>query len=161
MIDCIDHGRKGDRDGYARVKVNGKQTKAHRLAYCQANGVSLGDIAGRVVRHSCDNPRCVNGDHLLLGSQADNIQDMMDRGRHRTGPRTLSPENARMIRDQPWVSARAWALLFGVSLNAIKYVKEGRTFANVTQAGKASQELRSGKAAPRIIGLPASLQIGG
>jgi HNH endonuclease len=37
--------------------------------------------AGRVVRHSCDNPRCINPDHLVLGSQADNLMDARVRGR--------------------------------------------------------------------------------
>lgn len=37
--------------------------------------------SGQVVRHSCDNPACVNPDHLLVGSYADNIKDMDDRGR--------------------------------------------------------------------------------
>lgn len=51
---------------------------AHRFAY----QTFVGPIPpGVVVRHSCDNPLCVNPDHLLLGSQQDNRADMAKRGR--------------------------------------------------------------------------------
>lgn len=38
---------------------------------------------GLVVRHSCDNPPCCNPDHLLIGTQQDNVNDMIERGRYR------------------------------------------------------------------------------
>jgi len=37
---------------------------------------------GHVVRHRCDNPPCINPEHLITGTQGQNIQDMIDRGRH-------------------------------------------------------------------------------
>ena len=51
---------------------------AHRVAYQLANG-QIPD--GLVVRHLCDTPRCCRPSHLLLGTQADNLQDARDRGR--------------------------------------------------------------------------------
>lgn len=40
---------------------------------------------GGVVRHTCDNKWCVNPDHLVLGTQAENMQDKVDRGRQAKG----------------------------------------------------------------------------
>lgn len=51
---------------------------AHRISYYLATGVDPGRL---VVRHTCDNRTCVNPDHLVLGSQKDNIADMYARDR--------------------------------------------------------------------------------
>lgn len=53
----------------------------HRLVYCEYNGVTLNDIAGKVVRHTCDNPRCINPAHLVIGTKADNNKDRAERNR--------------------------------------------------------------------------------
>ncbi|QHJ81717.1 MAG: hypothetical protein [Caudoviricetes sp.] len=80
MTDCIDHGQKGSTcrgkvAGYGRCNFEGKVTGCHRKAYCVAAGVSLASIDGLVVRHTCDNPRCINPEHLKLGTASDNMQD--------------------------------------------------------------------------------------
>lgn len=51
---------------------------AHKFSYELAHGLVP---AGKVVRHRCDNPKCVRPDHLLVGTQADNLADMRERGR--------------------------------------------------------------------------------
>lgn len=56
-------------------------TSLHRLVYVHHHGITLEDIAGQVIRHTCDNPRCVNPAHLLLGSKANNNKDRAERGR--------------------------------------------------------------------------------
>ena len=53
---------------------------AHRYALERKLGREL--EPGEVARHTCDNPICVNPDHLLPGTQRDNVDDMMRRGRH-------------------------------------------------------------------------------
>ena len=79
--DCIEHDRKCRGIGYGYLQHEGRQVLAHRLAYCQHKGLSLEAIKGLVVRHKCDNPKCINPDHLELGSQADNMADKVARGR--------------------------------------------------------------------------------
>lgn len=83
MTECIDHGKLGNAGGYASCYIEkGKYSMLHRVAYAKKAGVSLSDIANRVVRHTCDNPRCVNPDHLLIGTSSDNSRDCVERGRH-------------------------------------------------------------------------------
>lgn len=79
---------------YGSIKVGGKygkDLKAHRVVAIWQGW----DIAGRVVMHICDNTKCVNPAHLLVGTQYDNIQDMLRKGRnnHASGERNV---NARL-----------------------------------------------------------------
>jgi len=68
-------------DGYGFKTINKRRRLAHRVAYCKANGLPLEAIDGKVVRHMCDNPSCVNPEHLELGTHADNMRDKVLRGR--------------------------------------------------------------------------------
>jgi hypothetical protein len=64
--------------GYAECEIKGKRYRVHRLSY----EVFKGQIPeGKYVCHSCDNPSCVNPEHLFLGSAKENFDDMMSKGR--------------------------------------------------------------------------------
>ncbi len=65
--------------GYGKMMIAGKVVRAHRVSYELHVGAIPSEL---LIRHRCDNPACVNPDHLEPGTQADNIQDMMERGRH-------------------------------------------------------------------------------
>lgn len=67
--------------GYGNLTVEGKNEYAHRYAYRRACG-SIPD--GLFVLHRCDNPPCVNPEHLFLGTQIDNMQDCSQKGRVNT-----------------------------------------------------------------------------
>ena len=64
--------------GYGQVFVNKKTISAHKYTY----ETYKGPVApGLLVLHKCDNPSCVNPDHLFLGTQSDNMYDMYKKGR--------------------------------------------------------------------------------
>ena len=72
-----------DQNGYGRLGVRRdgwpRNPTAHRLSY----DLYRGEIpSGIFVLHRCDNPPCCNPSHLFLGTQADNIHDMLSKGRH-------------------------------------------------------------------------------
>jgi hypothetical protein len=68
--------------GYGRKNLGGKITLAHRHAWVLVNGLIP---RGLFVLHKCDNPACINTEHLFLGTQDDNMQDMIRKGRHKSG----------------------------------------------------------------------------
>ena len=78
--DCIDHGCKGYGLGYATawVEKDGRRftTTKHRKVHYESTGEWP-----EVVRHECDNPRCINPLHLIGGTQVDNMRDCKERGR--------------------------------------------------------------------------------
>src|SRR3546814_9693388 len=97
----------------------------------------------QVVRHSCDNPCCCNPAHLLVGTQSENLRDMVDRGRVPRGYKKptqtgrlnhqakLTERDVRAIRASGQ-SDRALAKRYGVSRNCIRCVLDRATWAHVT-----------------------------
>lgn len=68
-----------DKYGYPRANIRGNgNIKVHRYIFEQLHG-----FAPDVVRHTCDNPRCLRLSHMIAGSQLENIQDRVARGRTR------------------------------------------------------------------------------
>lgn len=96
--ECVEHSQKGNHFGYGRVFIDGKCQYMHRVVYAGKAGLSIYDIKDVIVRHTCDNPRCINPDHLIPGTRADNVKDMIDRGRACKPRRKLSMEEVNEIR---------------------------------------------------------------
>lgn len=124
MNECIEWEGCRKNYGYGWRTINGRNAYAHRAAYCEAHGLSLDDIKGKVVRHRCDNPACVNPDHLELGTQGDNLTDMAKRGRSTAGSRhgmsKLTDEQVAWVRMAcvkgcPVNGIAAWARRLGVA----------------------------------------------
>lgn len=69
--------KAGKVNGYGMIRVGDRQAKASRVSYALAHE----DPHGQLVLHTCDNPGCVNPNHLYLGTQLENAQDKVERGR--------------------------------------------------------------------------------
>jgi hypothetical protein len=96
--------------GYGAVRFGRATVLAHRLAYAMHYGV---DPAGKFVCHRCDNPPCVNPEHLFLGSPRDNVIDMHKKGRYRIG-------NVRYLTvGDTTDSLSGWSRRTGVSISCI------------------------------------------
>lgn len=76
-----------DKDGYGRIRVNGRQTRTHRLSY-EMHFETIPD--GMAVCHRCDTPACVRPDHLFLGTAGDNNEDRRRKGRSASGDANAS-----------------------------------------------------------------------
>ena len=92
MNGCILWTKSVGKHGYGQqtLTIPGVKKKvflAHRVAWAVANGIDPWSLTpDQIIRHTCDNPICVNPEHLLLGTQSDNMQDMVTRNRRAPYP---------------------------------------------------------------------------
>lgn len=120
-----------------------KKIFAHRFSYELAHG-KIPD--GFRVLHKCDTPRCVNPNHLFLGTMSDNAHDMVNKGRHgsKTHPERfergsrhhaakLTEDDIAKIKNlrEAGVYQKDIAKLFGVSQSVISNIETGTTWAHV------------------------------
>lgn len=139
--DCwIWKGKTITQKGYGLIQSGGKGSKhksVHRLSY----EMHIGEItAGLVVMHKCDNPSCVNPDHLELGTQSKNIKDAIERGRkiskppHKFGEShgasKLTELDVREIRGSS-IETKELARKFGVSKTTIERVRNRKTWSHI------------------------------
>lgn len=117
--------------GYGQIVINRKKFYAHRIAYELYNGPIP---AGLNILHKCDNPICVNPDHLRVGTQLENVQDMIAKNRNVKG--SLSPAaklneaDVRTIREDKRRNVEI-AVAFGVSQQSICDIRKGRSWSHV------------------------------
>lgn len=127
-------------DGYGRLKVHYRWNRAHRYSYAYY----VGPIpAGLNVLHRCDNRRCVNPDHLFLGTVIDNNLDMVAKGRNVPPPRGAGESNTqarytaeqviaiRQLHYDAGVSAPQIAHDLAISVKTIRDILTGRRWGHV------------------------------
>lgn len=117
------HEWVGSTDGrYGIIFRDGKRDKAHRVAWELQRGPVP---AGMRVLHRCDNPACVNVEHLFLGTQAENVRDMYAKQRNVA---RLSPSEVQAIREMRGRMTQAQiGLLFGVHRCTVRRIQLGHT----------------------------------
>lgn len=116
--------------GYGSIRCEGKQYMLHKLIYKRLKST----IPVDAVRHSCDNPRCWNPEHLIGGSQKQNMEDKVNKGRHQHGQlcynAALSEDTVRRIRQLP-INDTELAKELGVTKTAVRHARIGRTWKHV------------------------------
>lgn len=128
--------------GYGQTRIGGRAGRnilAHRLAWQMFRGPIP---EGLGVLHSCDNPCCVNPDHLFVGDQADNMEDMSRKGRwgpprnlptgaaHSRAMAKLSADDVRAIRADSRIH-KLIAAQYGVSQGSISRVQARKSFSHI------------------------------
>lgn len=126
-------------NGYGRISLGAKSLGsdgAHRVSWRIANKQEIPD--GMFVMHKCDNPCCVNPNHLTIGTPKDNSDDMIRKGRKKqviplgehNGKSLLNEEKVRVIRSST-LNHAALGRLLGVSSGCVRSVRIGRTWSHI------------------------------
>jgi HNH endonuclease len=153
-----------------RYVPKGQQMLAHRVSWILFRGdIPDSDAAhGTVVMHTCDNPRCVNPKHLQLGTQSDNVKDMVSKGRRIQGYVPSGAEHWNSAFSQADIDlicstagrTKELAERFGVHVATIKKLRrrngivgvDAGKFANKPLSQEAIDHIRSTKPGTRGLG---------
>ena len=125
MSNCIISPYTKNKAGYAYKTQKGKAYLHHRLVYMQHHSVTLNP--NQIVMHSCDNPSCINIDHLSIGSHQDNTNDKVNKHRHYS---KLSVNDVLFIRGSS-LSINELAEMFNVTNSTIYRVVSRRTYSHL------------------------------
>jgi len=140
--DCWEWTAHCNEHGYGRMKIDGKHQLAHRVSWLIHNGtipdIAGSDCRGTCVLHHCDNRKCVNPDHLFLGTHKDNLTDMANKGRsvpvvgdaHVFSKLTYKKVQEIIYKDQ-FFSQRILASEYGVSQRTIGNIVNRRSWKHV------------------------------
>lgn len=125
---CIEWQRAKDGD-YGTLNFRGKKQNVHRIAWL----LGVGEIKkGLLVCHECDNPPCINLDHLFLGTHKDNMLDAKMKGRMTRGEDSsqskLTEKDVIAIREMTDTNASI-GKMFGVAGSTISCIRHRKNWA--------------------------------
>ena len=130
---CTSHAT--DTNGYPVATINRKFNRMYRHFYAICKGVIP---QGLVIRHTCDNKLCINPEHLILGTHADNVEDRVKRKRSATGEKNgrskLTETEVIIIYKNTNLPIMTLAKKYGVDPKAIRNIKNKQTWRSVTDA---------------------------
>ena len=98
-------GRKGR--GYGQFYIKGVAISSHRFSYMMANSEYVLP-KGMMVCHTCDNPSCVNPEHLWLGTRSDNMMDASNKGRIWKQSVTHCPNGHKYTEENTYLRQGKW-----------------------------------------------------
>lgn len=128
---CIEWTGYRTEQGYGQLWNGKRRIMAHRASWEEKNGKIP---EGMHVCHKCDNPPCINPEHLFLGTDFDNMRDKIEKGRQAKGSQLgkLSEDDVVSIKRKIGkVLQKDIAKEFGVSAATIYYIEKGKTWKHV------------------------------
>jgi hypothetical protein len=133
---CIEYTGPRDACGYGRINRENKLVRLHRAVWEDKHGAIPEKYE---ICHTCDNPACININHLYAGTHKQNMMDMIARNRRRSFKGSLSPVSKLHENDIPLIRERiskgekcyAIAREYGVTGEAILAIKHNRTWRHV------------------------------
>ena len=119
--------------GYGTIRIDGKTLLAHRVSWMENRGPIPEE---NIVCHSCDIPSCLNPDHLWLGTDKENSDDMYRKGRNRQ-PRgeahrsaVLTEDQAKQIIKRLKAGEKGYKIArsIGCTINIVQLIKDNRSW---------------------------------
>ena len=143
--DCWEWKESVRRGGYGAFGVNKKVVSAHRFSWEMHNGPIP---EGMFVCHTCDNPLCVNPNHLFLGTHSDNMADAANKDRMRRWERARgeSHGNAKLTEDQVYEirddtrMPKEIAKEYGVNGPAVSKIQLRRSWKHLPERERADED---------------------
>lgn len=120
--------------GYGQTVVDKQKWTAHRLFYTFYHGPIP---EGFLVCHKCDNPSCVNPEHLFLGTHKDNNRDCYQKGRMPLRYGDLAKNVAKLSRDQALdikygkLSSKELQKKYNIHQSQVSRIRSGKTWKNI------------------------------
>jgi hypothetical protein len=121
--------------GYGQLKFNGKTVGAHRFSYIYHHNKEI--PKNLYVCHKCDNRKCVNINHLFLGTQTDNFSDCVKKGRNVMGERQwkskLDSCQIKLIREMLFLKYKPSfiAYIFDITRSTVSQIHNNKTWKQV------------------------------
>lgn len=133
---CWNSKKAKNKGGYTKFVAFGRTLLFHRVSYELYHGPIPNTM---MVCHKCDNPTCVNPDHLFLGTAQDNMDDKIAKGRHKGAPRGERHPGSKLtswqvselrLRIDQGENQYSLAKEFGVSQSIISNIKTGKRWSS-------------------------------
>jgi hypothetical protein len=152
---CIEWTRHTNVNGYGTLKYKRKQRMAHRFMWEYKYGAIP---EGKIICHKCDNRKCINPEHLFLGTTQDNVDDKMKKGRfvassgEKNGYSKLTKEQIIAIRDDVRPQTKI-ALDYGISQSNVSIIKRKQSWSHIDYGFSENKKLNV-KQFAELLGLP-------
>ena len=119
--------------GYGTIRIDGKTLLAHRVSWMENRGPIPEE---NIVCHSCDIPSCLNPDHLWLGTDKENSDDMYRKGRNRQlrgeahRSAVLTEDQAKEIIKRLKAGEKGYKIArsIGCTINIVQLIKDNRSW---------------------------------